>query len=243
MSSGGPPVAVVLGARNLGATIACALLAGGWRVASIARTKESVEPLERAGALGMAVDAVDPAQLRSALARAGEELGPLDLVVNAVSAARPPEDGGGFGGGEIATASLAGVDSWTVPVVRQAFVFLNEGCAALGNRGGALVQITGSPARRANAGRGLLAAGQAGVRALVHAAAQELRGSSIHVALLIVDGIIASPKTVRMAAGKPEAALVRQEDVAAAVNYLAGQSGRGMSHELVLTAAADRWVP
>lgn len=61
--------------------------------------------------------------------------------------------------------------------------------------------------------------------------------------LLIVDGIIASPKTAQMAAGRPEASLVRQEDVAQAVRYLGSQSNRGMSHELVLTAAGDRWMP
>jgi NADP-dependent 3-hydroxy acid dehydrogenase YdfG len=242
VSSRDTPVAAVLGARNLGAVIARNLLASDWRVASVARTQESLEPLGRAGALPIAADAAEPAQLESALARATAELGPLDLVVNAVSA-KPPDDGGGFGGGEIAAASLAGFDGWTLPAARQAFVFLNTGCRAFGSRGGTLVQIMGAPARRAVPGRGLLAAGQAAARALVHAAAQELRGSAIHVALLIVDGIIASPKTARMAAGRPETALVRQEDVAEAVRYLAGQSHRGMSHELVLTAAGDRWIP
>jgi NADP-dependent 3-hydroxy acid dehydrogenase YdfG len=236
-------VAVVLGARNLGGAIARDLLATGWRVASIARTPESLEPLERAGALGIASDAGEQAQLESALARVAAELGPLDLIVNAVSAAKPPGDGTGFGGGEIAAASMAGFDGWTIPAARQTFVFLSTGCRALGSRGGTLVEIMGAPARRADPGRGLLAAGQAAARALVHAAAQEKRGSGTQIALLIVDGIIASPKTAQMAAGRPEASLVRQEDVAEAVRYLGTQSSRGMSHELVLTAAGDRWTP
>jgi hypothetical protein len=58
-----------------------------------------------------------------------------------------------------------------------------------------------------------------------------------------VDGIIESPKTAQMAAGLPEAALVRQADVAHAVRYLAEQSPRGLTHELVLTASGDRWLP
>lgn len=243
MPRGEKPVAAVLGARNLGAAIARRLLANDWRVASVARTPESLELLDRAGAFAVASDAAEPAQLESALARIAEELGPLDLIVNAISPVRPPADGTGFGGGEIAAATLAGLEGWTVPAARQTFVFLNTGCRALGDRGGTLLQILGAPARRAAPERGLLAAGQAAARALVHAAAQELRGSGIHVALLIVDGIIASPKTVEMAAGRPETALVRQEDVAETVRYLAAQSSRGMSHELVLTAAGDRWVP
>src|SRR5438067_535813 len=80
-------------------------------------------------------------------------------------------------------------------------------------------------------------------RALCHAAAQELRQAGVHVALLVVDGIIQSPKTARMTATMPADALVRQEDVSAAVAFLATQSARGMTHELLLTAAGDRWVP
>lgn len=236
-------MAVVLGARNLGGVIARDLLAAGWRVASIARTPESLEPLARAGALAISSDAAEPAQLESALARVAAKLGPLDLIVNAVSATRPPQDGTAFGGGEIAAATLDGFNGWTLPAARQTFVFLNTGSRALEGRGGTLVEIVGAPARRADPGRGLLAAGQAAARALVHAAAQEKRGSGIHVALLIVDGVIASPKTAQMAAGRPEVSLVRQEDVAEAVRYLGSQSNRGMSHELVLTAAGDRWTP
>lgn len=236
-------MAAVLGARNLGGVIVRDLLAAGWRVAGIARTPESLEPLERAGALAIASDAAEPVQLESALARVAARLGPLDLIVNAVSAAKPPEDGSGFGGGEIATATLDGFNGWTLPAARQTFVFLNIGCRVLEGRDGTLIEIMGAPARRADPGRGLLAAGQAAARALVHAAAQEQRGSGIHVALLIVDGIIASPKTAQMAAGRPEMSLVRQEDVAEAVRFLGRQSKRGMSHELVLTAAGDRWLP
>ena len=233
----------MLGARNLGAAIARTLLANDYSVASVARTEADLVPLERDGALTIVADAADPVQLEAALACAARELGSLDLVVNAVSATRPPDDRSGFGGGEIAAATLAGFEGWTVPVARQSFVFLTAGVRALAGRGGTLVEIVGAPARRAAPGRGLLAAGQAAVRALVQAAAQELRGSSTHVALLIVDGIIASPKTAQMAAGRPEESLVRQEDVAEAVRYLAAQSPRGLTHELVLTAAGDRWVP
>ena len=59
---------------------------------------------------------------------------------------------------------------------------------------------------------------------------------------LIVDGIIESPKTARMTDGMPPGALVRQDEVVAAVRYLATQSARGVSHELVLTPSGDRWV-
>ena len=175
--------------------------------------------------------------------RAAAELGPPDLIVNAVSSSRPPNDASGFGGGALAGASAAGFEGWAVAAARQAFAFLQAGVRALDGHGGTLVQVTGAPARRANAERGLVAAGSAAVRALTHAAAQEWRERGIHVALLIVDGIIESPKTARMAAGVATDALVQHEDVVRAVRFLASQSTRGMSHELVITPSGGRWVP
>ena len=238
-----PRAAVVLGARNLGGAIARDLLAHQVRVASIARTEADLDVLVAGGAVPVSADASDPDELSRALGRAAAEVGPLQLIVNAVSATRPPQDGSGFGGGPIASASLAGFEGWVLPPARQAFVFLREGARALEGRRGSLVQILGAPARRANPERGLLAAAQFAVRAMTHAAAQELRAQGIHVALLIVDGIIKSPKTTQMTQGMPDEALVRFEDVAEAVRCLCTQSARGLSHELVITPAGDRWVP
>ena len=33
------------------------------------------------------------------------------------------------------------------------------------------------------------------------------------------------------------------DEIARAVEYLAGQSARGLTHELTLTPAGDRWLP
>ena len=242
-TANGTRAAVVLGARNLGAAITRDLLWRGVRVATVARTRSDLDLLEGGGAIAFQADAADPEQLRQTLSQAAAQIGPLDLIVNAVSAIAPPGDGTGFGGGPLSSASMAGFEGWTVPAARQAFVALKIGASALRPRGGTLVQVVGAPARRAKPERGLMAAGSAAVRALTHAAAQELRPEGIHVALLIVDGIIASPKTAQMTKGMAPEALVRQHDVIQAVTFLAAQSTRGMTHELVITPAGDRWLP
>ncbi len=199
--------------------------------------------LERGGALPLQADAADPEQLGEALAGAAAQIGPLDLIVNAVSAIRPPDDGSGFGGGPLISASMPGLRAGpSRSRARRSWRF-KVGARALQGRGGTFVQVVGAPARRANPERGLMAAGGAAVRAITHAAAQELRAEGIHVALLIVDGIIASPKTAPMSRGMAPEALVRQEDVIEAVCFLAAQSARGMTHELVITPAGDRWLP
>jgi NAD(P)-dependent dehydrogenase (short-subunit alcohol dehydrogenase family) len=234
---------VVLGARNLGGAIVDHFLGLGWNAAAVARSEETLEQVRARGALALSADASDPDQLADALEQARRELGSLDAVVNAVSAARPPS-GGPFGGGELVAADSAAFRGWTVAVAEQAFVFLSTGARALRQSGrGSLIQITGGSSRRAMPGKGLWAAGAFATRALVQAAAQELREEGIHVALLAVDATIESPKTAAFTADQPANALADQEQVADAVAFLVNQGERALTHELVVTPAGDRWVP
>jgi 3-oxoacyl-[acyl-carrier protein] reductase len=236
--------AVVLGARNLGGAILDHLVANGWKAAAVARSGETVAKVRERGAVGLMADASDPSSLRTVLASVRHDLGPPRLIVNAVSASRPPDDGAGFGGGPIADATLQGFHGWAAAVAEQAFVFLSMGIDALRESGGGtLVQITGGSARRAMPGRGLWSAGAQATRAMVHAAAQELREEGIHVALLIVDATIESPKTAGYTRDAPESALADQRLIAEAVEFLANQQPRAYTHELMVTPAGDRWVP
>ena len=130
-------------------------------------------------------------------------------------------------------------------MAEQSLVFLSTGARALraGGRGGSLIQITGGSSRRGMPGRGPWAAGAFATRALTQAAAQELRGEGIHVALLIVDATIESPKTAERTRDAAPDSLADQASVAAAVAYLAGQRRRAYTHELALTPSGDTWVP
>ena len=69
--------------------------------------------------------------------------------------------------------------------------------AGLGSLDAVVNAVTASrPPAGSPPGKGLWAAGAFATRALVQAAAQELRGEGIHVALLAVDATIESPKTI-----------------------------------------------
>jgi NAD(P)-dependent dehydrogenase (short-subunit alcohol dehydrogenase family) len=238
-----PSTIVVLGARNLGGAIVDHFRGLGWNTAAVARSDETLDRVRARGGLALAGDASDSASLETALSAAHQEFGSLDAVVNAVSAARPPL-GGPFGGGELAQADLEAFRGWAVAVAEQAFVFLSVGGRALNAAGGgSLVQITGGSARRAMPGKGLWAAGAFATRALVQAAAQEHRSRGIHVSWLMVDATIESPKTAAFTRDVPRDALADMDEVAAAVAFLVNQSPRGLTHELVVTPAGERWVP
>ena len=234
---------VVLGARNLGGAIIDHFQGLGWNAAAVAQSQDTLEAVAARGALAVEADASDPEALSVALGTAREQFDSLDAVVNAVSAARPTK-AGPFGGGELAEADLDAFRGRTVAVAEQAFVFLSAGAAALKNSGGgALVQVTGGSSRRAMPGKGLWAAGAFATRALVQAAAQELRSQGIHVASLAVDATIESPKTAAFTGGQPPESLADMGQVAEAVAFLVEQRPRAYTHELVVTPAGETWVP
>jgi NAD(P)-dependent dehydrogenase (short-subunit alcohol dehydrogenase family) len=229
------PALVVLGARNLGRAVLHHFRADGWEGAAVARSAASLEGID---GLGLQADAADPDALRAVLAEARERLGGLDLIVNAVSASRPPQGGGPFGGGPLAEAGPDGFEDWSAMPVRGAFAFLSASARFLLAQGGdaTVVQVTGGSSRRGMPGRGLWAAGAFGVRALTQAAAAELREHRIQVALLIVDATIDR-------SGGDDAGSSDPASLADAVAYLASQSPRAMTHELMVTPALDAWVP
>jgi NADP-dependent 3-hydroxy acid dehydrogenase YdfG len=232
----------VLGARNLGGAIIDHFRELGWNAAGVARSDDTLEAVRGRGALAVQADAADAESLTEALGIVREELGSLDAVVNAVTAARPTRPGP-FGGGPLATADVEAFRGWTAAVAEQAFVFLSVGAASLREGGGALIQITGGSSRRAMPGRGLWAAGAFATRALVQAAAQELRAEGVHVALLAVDATIESPKTAEFTRDAAPDALADMGQVATAVSFLVEQGPRALTHELVVTPAGERWVP
>jgi 3-oxoacyl-[acyl-carrier protein] reductase len=230
------PAALVIGARNLGFAIIERLLADGWSVVGAARSAQTIERVQAAGATGIEVDVTDQASVLAALKKTAELHGRVDLTVNAAS---PYGHGDGpFGGGAMAEATEAGFDNWAVAPMRGAFAFLSASSRFLGEQGGeaTIVQVTGGSSRRGMPNRGLWAAGAFGVRAMTQAAALELRERGIHVALLVVDALIDHK-------GSDKADSADPASLADAVAYVASQSPRAMTHELQVTPALDQWVP
>jgi NAD(P)-dependent dehydrogenase (short-subunit alcohol dehydrogenase family) len=236
------PVVLVFGARHLGKAIARERAAAGWDVAGVALSAETVAALEGAvpHALAIQADAAAGGEVDRVFAETRERFGSIDLVVNAVTA-RPR---GSFGGGPLAEAGERDLEPYAAELLPAIFNVVRVAARVLGDQGsGTVVQITGGSARRGMPGRGPWAAAAFATRALVQAAALELRERGVHAALLIVDATIESGKTRERLAGQPPEASTSEEDVAAAVAYLAGQSPRAWTHELQITPSGDRWVP
>jgi 3-oxoacyl-[acyl-carrier protein] reductase len=235
--------ALVFGARNLGRAVIGRLVEQGWAVAAAARSETTLQGITDAGALAMRADVTDQASVRGAVEQAAAAHGGVDLVVNAASAYGGAR-GGPFGGGPIAQASADAFDSWAVAPARSAFAFLSGAGSFLvaQERPATLIQVTGGSSRRAIPERGLWAAGAFGVRAITQAAALELRGQGIHVALLIVDAGI-EPLSGSIRPGSTREELADPHQIADAVLFLARQGARAATHELQVTPLAETWVP
>jgi NADP-dependent 3-hydroxy acid dehydrogenase YdfG len=177
---------------------------------------------------GIVADASDPAEMQRAVAEAGD----FDLAVNAISA------GGGVRGGDLATSDERALDPYLRTLLPEAFAFHRVCGGALAARGsGTLVQVTGGSARRALPGRAAWGAAAAGIRAMSQAAANELRGSGVHAALLVCDGSFGGPGDD---AGGDR---IDTRELARAVQYLHEQGRSAWTHELVVTPVGDRWTP
>jgi NADP-dependent 3-hydroxy acid dehydrogenase YdfG len=226
---------LVFGARNLGRVVASVFAADGWKVAGVARSKETIRlfEIDVPGSVGVIADATDASEVE----RVFRDIGDVDLVVNAITTTPS------FGG-PLHEAPPNALEPYVGDLLPAIFNVLRVGGQALVERGrGTLVQVTGGSARRGNPGRGPWAAAAFATRALVQAQAAELRERNVHAALLIVDAVIESDKTAKWLEDEPSEKSVSMEDVAEAIRYLHRQSPRGWTHELQLTPSLERWVP
>jgi NAD(P)-dependent dehydrogenase (short-subunit alcohol dehydrogenase family) len=232
------PTLLVFGARNVGRVLARELTADGWNAAAVARTQDTIDALraEVPDALGIVADATSSTEVERAFAETQDRFGPVDLVVRALT--------NGPRGGSIVEVPPDAFDSYLQQLLPAIFNVLRVGSRVLvENGGGTFVQMTGGSARRGMPKRGPWAATAFATRALTQSVAGELRERNVHVALLIVDAVIESPKTAGWMEGEPPEKFATMEEIAKAVAYLHGQSPRAWTHELQLTPSLETWVP
>ena len=108
MGNDASPVCVVTGVGpGTGAALVRRFAAGGHRVAMLARSTASLEPLERtvAAAKGYPTDVTEPEAVRETFARIRRELGPVRVLLN---------NAGNAAFGDFLNASIEQFDVYTV---------------------------------------------------------------------------------------------------------------------------------
>jgi SDR family mycofactocin-dependent oxidoreductase len=251
-----PPVALVTGAaRGVGAATVAALAAGGWRVIAADRCADDPAlpyplgtraDLDRvAGAadgdvVAWVADARDPGALASAVGEAERRWGGLDAAI------------------AVAGVIAGGVPAWQFPAEQEAALLdinlggvLNLARAAVPAllrrpvpRRGRFIAVASAAATRGLPMLAAYCASKAAVAGFIRALAAELGGTGV-TANAVSPGSTATPvldESARLyslpaaesfASQQPLGRLLRPEEVAAVIAFLAGEGASGMTGAIV----------
>lgn len=231
------PVCVVVGVGpGNGAAIARRFAAEGYATALVARRPELIEHLARElgpPAKAYRCDAADPTSLVTTCDAIQAELGPVDvLVYNAGS--------GVWGTVEEITAE-AFESTWRVNGL-GALVAAQQVIPTMKRRGqGTIVFIGATASRRGGPRSAAFSSAKGAQRLLAESMARHLWPAGVHVALVVIDGVVDLPATRERLPDKPDEFFVQPDDVAATVLAIVRQPRSAWSFEVEARPFGEKW--
>jgi NADP-dependent 3-hydroxy acid dehydrogenase YdfG len=231
----GPVCAVVGVGPGNGAAIARRFSAAGYRIALLARSRETGDALaaELAGSRAYSCDATQAQDLIGAFARIAQELGPVDaLIYNAGSAA--------FGNLD-QTKPEAMEAAWRVNTLGCLVAAQQVVPAMRKARAGKIIVMGATAALRGGANFAAFASAKAAQRSLAQSMARQLAPEGIHVAYVIIDGVIDIPRTRAFLKDKPDEFFLKPTDIADSVFHVASQPRSAWTFELDLRPFGEKW--
>jgi len=228
-------IAIVIGAGpGLGAAVARRFAREGFQVGIVARKRETVEPIAQAvGGRAYAADATDAAQVAKLFAQIRDELGAPDVLIYNASAFRM--------GGILEVSPEEFEQCWKVGC-HAAFLCAREVLPAMAERGAGTILLTGATAAiRGSARFSCLAVGKFGLRALGQSIAREFGERGVHVAHVIVDGQIDSPRARAWAPQRPDSSFLAPDAIADTYWHLHVQHPTAWTQELDLRPAVEKF--
>ena len=230
--------ATILGVGpGLGSAVARRFAREGFAVALMARREEGVagvrDEIEGAGgtALPVSTDATDPASVAAAFDRVRTELGdPEVFVYNA----------GAFQMGGILELSPEKFDECFKANCAGAFYAAQQILPAMVEAGSGTVLLTGATAAlRGSARFSALAVGKFGLRALAQSMAREFGPQGIHVAHVVVDGQIDTPRLREMSPDREDHTTLSPDAIAETYWNLYSQNRTAWTLELDVRPAVE----
>ena len=230
------PVCAVVGVGpGNGEAFARRFAADGYAVALMARRAELTAKLagELPGAKSYACDAADEASVEAAFAATRSDLGDVDaLIYNA---------GSGVWGHveEVKAEDLE--RSWRVNTLGL-FLTSREAIPAMRRKGAGSIIVVGATASRRGAdGAASFAQAKMAQRALAKSMARHLWPAGIHVALIVVDGVVGGPVTRSRFADRPDDFYIAPDGVAAIGADLVRQDRSAWSFEVEARPFKEKW--
>lgn len=230
------PVCVVVGVGpGNGAAFARRFDKAGYAVALLSRSTEFSKKLaeELSEARVFACDVTDRAAVESAFADIKAQLGPVEvLLYNA---------GSGMWG-SVEEVDYDGFErAWRVNCF-GALVCARQVIDDMKAAGKGSIIFTGATASlRGGAKFAAFASAKAAQRNLAQSMARHLGPSGIHVALVVVDGVIDLPRTRDMMPNKSDEEFLSPDAIADTVYLLCTQHASAWTHELDLRPYTEKW--
>lgn len=224
---------------GLGASLARRFAKEGCRVGLLARSSlfpdRLAAELEKTGvkALAVACDIGQPAQVADAFKQVRERLGPVSILVNHASA------GGPFGRGVLDTALEDFERGWRVSTY-GALLCCREAVPDMLNHGGGSILFTGATSSVRGVALAFSSAKFA-VRGLAQALARELWPKRIHVAHIIIDGIIDTPDVRERYSSSQEEPLLHPDAIADTYWNLVQQDKSAWSLEVDVRPCTEKF--
>jgi NAD(P)-dependent dehydrogenase (short-subunit alcohol dehydrogenase family) len=230
------PVAVIAGAGpGNGAALARRFTESGYAIALLSRHPATLDPVpdDLSGARSFACDVTDPISVERTFAQIRSELGEVDvLLYNAGS--------GVFADVEAITPDQFEqawrVNAYGALLCAQRVI---SGMKAKGS--GAIIFIGATASRRGGIKTAAFAPAKAAQRSLAESMARALWPSGIHVALIVIDGVVDLPGSRKTMPDKPADAFVDPEGVAEIAYQLCIQGRRAWSFEVEARPYAEKW--
>lgn len=230
------PVCIVVGVGpGIGAALARRFAKEGFQIALLARSTEFSERLakELPSAKAYACDAGDAASVERAFSAIRSELGDAEVMVyNA---------GSGVWGTIEEVDAAAFESAWRVNTL-GAFLASQQVIPGMKKAGrGSIVFIGATASRRGVPRTTAFAPAKAAQKSLAEAMARHLWKVGIHVALVVVDGVVDLQRTRVMMKDKPDSFFVKPDDVAAVVHGLTQQAPSAWSFEVEARPFGETW--
>jgi len=207
----------------------------GFQVAMLARSEDYLKQLEQSvsGAQAFPCDLMEPAEITSVLADIEKRLGPVSVMLyNA-------------GGGIFKTVEETSLEdfeaNWKINVqglvaaTKAALPQLRQHDTA------SIIVTSASAATRGRATTAPFASAKAAQRSLAQSLARQLGPEKIHVANVVIDGVVDLPRTREWLADKPEEFFVKPSAVADAVWNLCQQDPSAWTFELDVRPFGESW--
>lgn len=234
------PTALIVGAGpGLGLALARRFAQEGFALALVARRESILSELATELApLGprlktYAADATEPAAVNEVCAATLRDLGePSVLIYNA----------GSYRAGGIADITPEQFEAaWKIGCM-GAFLFARALLPAMADAGRGTVLLTGATAAlRGGKGFATLAVPKFGLRALAQSMAREYGPQGVHVAHVVIDGQIDTPRLRERDAGRPTHTVLAPDAIAETYWQLHGQDPSAWTLEMDLRPAVERF--